>query len=363
MKKVLFLGRFTPPVHGAALMNENYFNAIKEDKNFNIKRIRINYSQSLDEIGRVNLQKFFGFFIVFFSLFKELISFRPDTVYFELAPRGFAFYRDSIYVLLCKIFRRRIVFHFQAKGIVSLNNNILSRIYLRLIFNKTEAIILSELLYYDIKYFINKQRVYVVPNAIKDNLKEIEFRRILMRKKNKKVNLLFLSNMIESKGPLDVLEICAELKKRKINFVCNFAGAFSSEDFKRKFFSQLKELNLDKDCFYLGPVYGEKKFKILERSDYLIFPTYYPQEGLPLVILEALMYGIPCLSYDNAAVKGIVSKRELGFVAKQHDWISLVKELIRRISLKKENPVKIRQEFKNNYLLEKSVEKVKEILK
>lgn len=363
MKKILFLGRFSPPVHGAAMMNENYFAELSKDKNFYIKRIKINYSESLSELGKVNLKKFFGFFIVFFRLFSSILFFRPDIVYMELAPRGIAFYRDSIYVFLCKVFRQKIVFHFQAKGISSYKNNF-SKFYVYQVLKNTRVIILSSLLYYDIREFVKPENVFVIPNAIPDQINEREFKRVILeRKKNKKITLLFLSNMIESKGPIEVLKICATLKNKNIKFICNFMGAFSTENFKIEFFNKLKELNLDSECFFIGPRYGKEKFKILEKTDYLLLPTYYPNEVFPLSILEALMYGIPVLSYDNAAIKEIISQNKLGFVAKQKDTPALTLELIRRISRVKEDPLKIRQEFKNKYTLDKSIKLIKEVFK
>lgn len=363
MKKILFLGRFPPPVHGAALMNESYFNALKQEKDFEVNKIKINYSDSLDQIGKINFKKFFGFFIVFFKLLSALIFSKPKIIYFELAPRGFAFYRDSIYVLVCKIFHKKIIFHFQAKGVNSLGRNILSKYYLLLLFNKTNSILLSKLLYSDIKEFVSKKNFFVIPNAIKDEITDKQFEKILIdNAKEKKAQLLFLSNMIESKGPLEVLKICKELKSKQINFNCNFVGKFPDKIFEKKFFNKINEFDLEKECKYLGPRYGKEKFKILEKTNYLIFPTFYPNEVFPLVILESFMYGIPVLSYDNGAIKEIISNKSYGFVARQGNWQELANNLIKRIS-KKENPLKIREHFKKNYIFEKSRDKLIKILK
>ena len=359
--RVLFLGRFPNPIHGAALMNESYYNGLKEDKDFNIKKIKINYSDSLDELGKINLKKFFGFFIVFFKLLKELIFFQPKIIYFELAPKGFAFYRDSTYVLLCKIFRKKIIFHFHAKGVETLNKKTISRTYARFIFKNTKSILLSNLLYYDLKSFVDEKDIFILPNGIKDNLSDKEFEKIIQeRKKNKKLQLLFLSNMIETKGPLDVLYICNELKKKKIEFECSFVGKFQDSNFEKKFFKELNSLNLERECKYLGPNYGKEKFKILERTNYLIFPTI--EDVFPIVLLESFIYGIPVLSYNAGAIREIISNKKLGYVSKRRDWANLSKELIKRIK-KTESSKEIREEFKKKYLLDKTLKDLKRTLK
>lgn len=361
-KKVLFLGRFSPPVHGASVMNENYFNSLDEDKNFDIQKIKINYSDSLDELGKINLKKFLGFFIVLFQTLFNLIKFRPNIVYFEIAPKGFAFYRDSIYALLCKMFRRNIIFQFHAKGISDSVKNRMTREYYKLIFGNSRIILLSKILYEDVKEVINKNQIEFLPNGIKDELTDKEFKEIIQkRKKNKKLVLLFLSNMIETKGPLDILKICNELKKQKIEFEFNFVGKFQNEDFEKRFFNEIKNLDLEKNCKYLGPKYGKEKQQILEKTNYLIFPTRYREECFPLVILEAFMYGISVFSYDNASIKEIISENYLGFVAKQGDWEILAKNLILRLN-KKENHKKIREYFKKDYTLKNSAKKLKNIL-
>jgi glycosyltransferase involved in cell wall biosynthesis len=352
MKKVLFLGRFPPPVHGAAVMNQNYFEALNKDKDFNVKKIKINYSDSLDELGKVNFKKFFGFFVVFLKTLFNLIFFRPNVVYFELAPKGFAFYRDSAYVILCKIFRRKIVFHLHAKGVSEKTNNSKVRRYYRFIFKNTKIILLSDIFFGDIKVVARKQQIEILPNGIKDEITDEQFRQIIKkRNKNKKPTLLFLSNMIESKGPLDVLKICNELNKEKRDFECNFVGKFQDEEFRIMFEKKLKEFGLEKKCKYLGPKYGEHKKKILEKTDFLVFPTNYAEECFPLVILESFMYGISAFSYNNGAVGELISKDYLGYVSEGGDWKKLERELRKRINRKK-NQNKIRREFDENYKIE-----------
>ena len=46
-RKILFLGRFPPPVHGASKMNELYFKSRIINKNFEVRKIKINYSMEM----------------------------------------------------------------------------------------------------------------------------------------------------------------------------------------------------------------------------------------------------------------------------------------------------------------------------
>ena len=360
--KVLHLGRFAPPMHGAAKMNELYLEGLKKDKDFEAKKIRINYSKKLEEIGKFNLMKFLGVFIVWFKLLYQLIVFRPNKIYFELAPTGFAFLRDSIYVWLCKIFRKKIVFHLHAKGIRTIRNKFLLKYY-QAVFRKTKVIILSEVLYKDIEKVVPKKNTEIVPNGIPNEITDKEFNKILKkREKSKKPILLFLSNMIESKGPLDVLEICRSLKENKIEFECLFVGPWESKDMKEKFYNLVEKYNLGNNCKYLGPKYGEEKKEIFSKANFFIFPTKYPKERFPLVILESFMYGLPVLSYDNGAIKEIINKKYLGFVSDKNTPKELSKWLKKNIK-KKQKPKKIRKEFKNNYDIKVARDELKKILK
>jgi len=349
MKNVLFMGRFYPPMHGAAKMNGLYYNVLK--KNYKIKKIKINYSDSIDQIGRFNLKKIFGIFIVFSKLLYQLIVFKPDMIYFEIAPKGLAFFRDSIYVLMCKLFREKILFSLHASGISNGINSEFKKKYYKFIFRKTKIVLLSKLLYFDIKDIFDKKDVYFLGNGIEDELSDKESDIIFKeRKKNRKTRILFLSNMIESKGPLDALVVCKKLRGDGLDFECNFVGAWENDETEKKWKKKLEEFELEDSCKYLGPKYGEDKKKILIRTDFLIFPTKYFMECYPLVILEAFMFGIPVLSYDTGAIKEMINEKFLGFVSKKCSVSELYDYL--KKNLKNRDSVRIREYFKKNYAIE-----------
>ena len=338
--KVLFLGRFPPPIHGASKMNDLYFHGALADSDFSIERIKINKYDILSELGKFTIRKFIGIFSVFFELLKKLLFFRPNLIYFEIAPTGIAFLRDSLYVLLCKLFKKKILFQFRARGIKKTHKK-LPR-YSKFIFKNAKGIILSELIYTDIEDVIPREKVYILPDGIKDQINSLP-----ERKQNKPVNLLFLSNMIREKGALDVLKICKKLKEDKIKFNCSFVGAIQDKEFFQEFNEEIKKIP---ECKFLGPKYSSEKDEILKDTDYLLFPTTYPMESFGTVVLEAFMFGVPVFTYNTGSLKGIVKHDFLGFVSKNRDSLELAKKLKERIN-KEEDRNKIREYFLENYTL------------
>jgi len=270
-KKILFLGRFPPPVHGASKMNQFYLQSKILNSKFKIQNINLSYSEKPEDIGKFSLRKIFGVGTSLLKIIKNNFTFKPNLVYFELAPTGFAFLRDSIYVMILKLFRKRIIFQIHARGIKEKTANILWEKYYKIILKNTRMILLSEILYSEVKKIIPKKNIYILPNGIQDELTEKKFKDlVLKRNRNKKTIFLFLSNMVEEKGALDVLKICNKLDEGNFNFECLFVGPWQEKGFKKKWLSLRKEYFLEEKCSYLGPKYGEEKKEVFQKSDFFI---------------------------------------------------------------------------------------------
>jgi len=339
--KILFLGRFPPPMNGASRMNEIYFKSKILRENFEIRKIKINSSNSMSDINAIGFKKIVKPIEVFLRLFYGLIFFHPKIVYFEICTKGVGFIRDSLFVWVCKLFKTKIIFHSHMRDIEKSK-------YSKLVFKNTKVILLSKLLYPYVKEVISKKNISYLPNGIENEITDKEFKQITkLKKQNKKQTFLFFSNMIKSKGPLEVLDICNILNKDKKDFECLFVGAWLDENIKQKWFETVKKFKLEKKCKYLGPKYKEEKRKIFEKANLLIFPTKYEFECFPLVILEAFMFGIPVLTYNTGAIKEVVSRNFLGFIGNTPQ--ELAKEIKKRLKKKPES-TKIRKYFKENYL-------------
>jgi len=360
--KILQIGRFSPPLHGASKMNELYFKELNKKPWVTLKKIKVNFSKNIDNLEKFSLVKVFGVFYTSLELIIKIIFFRPRIIYFEIAPSGFSFLRDSFFVWICKIFGKKVFLHFHARGIKDSTKNSLKKWYYKTTFRGLKIIILSKILFEDLEDIVNYKDVFILPNGLEDEVAEEEFKNVVsFRKKNATVNLLFLSNMIKSKGPLDVIEVCRLLKDEGLKFNCNFAGGWKDKATKNEFYRKIKTHGLEKYCQYLGPVYDKDKANLLKSSNFLIFPTKYEKERFPLVIIEAFMYGIPVVSYDNGAINEMINKNYLGYVTKEPKPKLIYKWLKENLNTEP-NYYKIREEFNQKYKSSTAGQKLIEIL-
>jgi glycosyltransferase involved in cell wall biosynthesis len=141
------------------------------------------------------------------------------------------------------------------------------------------------------------------------------------------VNLLFLSNLIPSKGVYVLLDACKMLKDRGVAFQCNFVGGESKEMDRRVFEEAVKERGLEGHVLYHGPKYGEEKEHYWSMADVFVQPTY--EDCFPLTILEAMQHGLPVVSTDEGAVPDMVADGENGFVCRRKDAEGLAQALER----------------------------------
>ena len=71
----------------------------------------------------------------------------------------------------------------------------------------------------------------------------------------------------------------------------------------------LKDNDLSDNVIYLGIIKGEQKKLAFRESDVFGFPSYFHSESFPLVLIEAMSYGLPIIS---TKWRGIVEMVEDG---------------------------------------------------
>jgi glycosyltransferase involved in cell wall biosynthesis len=69
-----------------------------------------------------------------------------------------------------------------------------------------------------------------------------------------------------------------------------------------------KKRPIDSYVKFLGPRTGDEKIRIFQESDVFAFPTWYPLEGQPVAILEAMAAGLPVVTTRHATIPDILGE-------------------------------------------------------
>lgn len=246
----------------------------------------------------------FGFkkiYLFIWQLIKSIIlfiSFKPDLIHIHVSSHG-SFYRKSFYVILSKIFRKKLIIHIHPTHFIDFINNSgkIKKLFIIQILNKADLIItLTNQMKYQLKDIYKfKCNMEVVCNSI--YLNDYKFHDIKNRDKN---TILYLGSIIEKKGVYDLL-LAAPLIKEKINdFRLIYCGNKETEKLRKMVVnSGLSEYIQVKDW-----VDSEEKRSLIEKATLLILPSY--TEGIPNVILEAMASGIPIITTPVGGIPSLL---------------------------------------------------------
>lgn len=322
-KNILFLLHLPPPIHGSSKVGMQIKESALINKTFECSYINLLASKNIAESGKVNLRKIIGFIFTFVKVFGSLLTKRPQLCYLSITSTGAAFYKDLLLVTLLKVFRIKLIYHLHNKGVSLHQHKTINRICYRFVYRNADVILLSKRLYSDIQQFVQEYRVHICPNGIKDEGR-IATRQEL-RTKNA-VQIMFLSNLIESKGVFILLEACALLKNKEIPFECIYIGG-EGDITALNLDKEINKLGLRDHVNYQGKKHGEEKGKAFLEADIFAFPTYYTKECFPLVLLEAMSYSLPVISTFEGGIPDLIEDGVTGFLVQQRDTVALSEKL------------------------------------
>lgn len=347
-----------PPVHGAAMMGKYIHDSKVINKTFDCRYFNLTLAKNLQDIGKGSIRKFWDFIQQLGRIRKEVKTFQPNLCYVTPNAKGGAFYKDFVVVMMLKSMGQKVVVHYHNKGVATRQDKILDNWLYQHFFKNLKIILLAEPLYKDICKYADKRNVYFCPNGIP--IKQNRPTRI----NHEGFNILFLSNMMETKGVWDLVEACRILKEKGKEFHCHFVGKWSdiSED---DFQQRIKKFDLINNVSAYGAKYGDEKIAFFQKADIFVFPTYYHNETFGLVLLEAMEYEIPCISTNEGGISTVIDDGKTGFVVERKSpriIAEKIEVLMNHPVLCKEMGMAGRERLENKFTLEKFEGRLRDIL-
>ncbi|MHB8523299.1 MAG: glycosyltransferase family 4 protein [Limisphaerales bacterium] len=308
-----------------------------------------------------------------------------------------AVYRDWLVMILCRPFFRKLIFHWHAAGLGDwlatqarpwergLSRWLLGRPALSLVlgeYQRTDGVRLDS------------ARIEILPYGVPDPCpeyaEEIRPRRRARAAVRRKLlagepmspgdvpgagndahvfRVLFLSLCYHEKGLFDAVDAVGiangHLQESRVplRIQLSVAGKFYQAADQARFEQRLAGADLWIDgeplVRYHGFVTGESKRRLFVESDCFCFPTYYSAESFGVVLIEAMAFGLPCVTTNwrhipelfPAGYAGIVEPRSPKQIAQALETFSGC-----------DHDDTLRQRFENHYTLSRFIGKMKMIL-
>lgn len=320
--QILFCMHMPPPVHGAAVVGQQIYESQLIREQFDCSYINVSTSVSLSEVSRFSLTKITRTLAFYRQVLAAVRNGHPDLVYFTPSTSGWAFYRDAITISMLRHRKQNIVLHFHNKPTDAFLHKWYNRCFWKSFFNGVSAIFLGKALAQQFEAYTSLcKRVFVCPNGMPESIGKVALHK---HDASDPYTFLFLSNMIETKGVLVLLDACALLKQRGYSFLCDFVGQWFDVK-KETFDARCTRLDITDCVIAHGGKYGMEKDAILRKADALVFPTFHETFGL--VVLEAMQYSLPVVSTNEAAIPDIIKEGETGWIVEKQNARALAEKM------------------------------------
>lgn len=296
---------------------------------------------------------------------------KKSILYITSAQSSRGFLRDAFFVAVGLLRNHKVYMHVHGGGIghAIKNNGWLSRKLAFFIYNNANKILILHEYYSNMFDAINisRKKIFVLQNFL--NTQDYLLNEKIINNPNKSLRLLYMSNMIASKGYMIALDACYELKKRNFkNIKMDFCGNFLDDDMhsaqenQSKFLQKISILGLENCVSFHGNVSGSKKTLIFNNADFFLLPSAYPNEGIPISIIEAMRYECIVITSDYRALPHMIENNISGF-ALNLDGKEIAEKIIQIIKANQVSALKVksREYFLANYSSDAAEEKILKI--
>ena len=320
-KSILIIGPFPLPISGVSLANQVVYDGLKSNENHVVGKINTSFSSFDEDLGSLNLKK------VWFYLKVQLFAykiFRYDIIYITPGQTFYGVLKYGLFILCATLSRKQIIQHihgnFIGKQFQQLTG-IKKALFKTLMSFTDKGIVLSDSLKPNFRPFITENKIFTLKNFVIEDLflDDIE----IQEKKYDHLQILYLSNLMNEKGIIDVLKAFKELENKGIPYSAKVAGNIDSNN-KTKIDILLRDLKYTE---YVGVADLKLKRDLFKWSNVFVLPTYYQMEGQPISILEAMGTGNLILTTNHAGIPDIFEEGKNGYYVEKRNPNSIFNQL------------------------------------
>lgn len=312
--KVFFVGPFPPPHTGLSAATEAICNRFQTVE---IKIVKIDTSPPDLRAGMFRLRRTPK---ILFAWFRLLISGWKEILYLPLSG-GLGQIYDIVTVGLARIMGMKIFLHHHSTAYLD-QKRLITKVLFAVAGNNVVHIALCEAMQNVLVQKYKRERVILLSNLAL-------FPSLESKAERKKCETIgFLSNITAEKGGFEIVRLANAIKDQNLPLQVVVAGPSLETQLTRALHGAVQDDVLD----WRGAIYNKEKEQFWNDIDVFIFPTKYRNEAEPLVVWEALSFGIPVIAYKRGCIAnqvgqaGISIEQENDFVdntlKKLEEWIA-----------------------------------------
>jgi glycosyltransferase involved in cell wall biosynthesis len=320
--RVLFLGPVPPPHMGPSLATVVILDSRLREE-FELIHLDTSDPRELDTLGAIDFRNIWLALKFYVQMIVAIVRHRPALVYIPVAQTTLGYLKDSGFILIGKLLGRRVVCHLRGGNFGNwlAGASGATRLYVRLVHGLVDGqIVLGECLRGLFTPLLPASRIHVVPNG-----KDIHYDAAPPR--GATVRVLYLGNMVRSKGVLDLLHATPAIHAAcpDVEFLC---GGGWEDPVVRAEVEAFLAAHPELPIHWLGLIQGAEKNRAIRSADLFVFPTWYPPEGHPWVVVEAMAAGLPVISTDQGAIVESVVDGVNGYIVAKRNPAAIAARVI-----------------------------------
>ncbi len=354
--KIIFLGSLPPPYMGPSVATQILLKSFLKD-DFDLIHLDTSDRRDLNTIGAIDFQNIYLALKHYVTLTWLILKKRPAMVYIPITQTTIGYIRDSGFILISKLFSKKVICHLRGGNFKNwyTSANPFTRWLVRRVHSLVDGqIVLGQSLRNLFSGLMPEDKIFVVPNGgnYENHLCGLE--------KTHKPRVLYLANFIKTKGVMETVKAAPDVFDVHPDVAFVFAGNWIDESTRIEFKAFLNQ-HPHLPVILRGPVHGKEKYALLASSDVFVFPTYYPPEGHPWVIVEAMAAGLPVISTDQGAIAESVIHGRNGYIVEKRNPEAIAEKinlLIEQPELRKAMGAESRKMYLKNFTEDRMVERL-----
>jgi len=324
--KLLVLAQTPPPHHGQSAMVQLMLDELPGvAPDIELHHVNLALSTTGAEIGRWQPGKLLALRRVLRTARATVERRGCDALYYVPAPgKRIALWRDLMVMRSLRSAVPRLVLHWHASGLGAwLDAHAMGwekRAAHRALGQADLSIALASALVTDVAKF-NPRNTAIVANGIPDPLIRAQPPARPAPEAAASCRILFLGAGSEAKGLFRSIAALAHLPATS---TLTFAGAFANPEDAQRFASA--QAKWGTRLTHAGFANAAERRQLLLTHDVLAFPTQYPHEAFPLVLIEALAADLPIVTTRWRAIPDLLPS-DFGFYTAPDDAGDLAKQI------------------------------------